>query len=622
MKGEFLLKLGRRRFLLQSCCDATRHASFPGQIRAGKELATRRRWPTRRVPLRRDVPWDKREVRRRFGSGSARRSRRDPVLLRAPGRRFPRPEVRVRKRRDCVEGGEHTADVKNGAAPALDWDICYRALSTRDARFDGRFYTAVLSTGVYCRPICPARTPNPKSCVFYPSAAAAQAAGFRPCLRCRPELSPGVAGWRGTANTVSRAISLIAEGALDDGGDVETLAARLGVSARHVRRLFHRHVGASPVLVAQTQRVLFAKRLIVETGLAMSEVALASGFGSVRRFNAIVRATFGRSPSALRRRSTGATAAAGITLALTHTIPYDWPAILGFLAARAVPGIEAVRAGAYERSIALDGACGMVTVRKAQDGRHLLATIRFPKVSALPTIVDRLRRMFDLDAEVGVIGSHLARDAWLAPLVAERPGLRVPGAWDAFELATRAVLGQQVSVAAARTLAARLVALHGVPPSCRKGECQEYRLFPQPADLSRADLVELGLPRARAAALQALAVAVAKEPNVLAPPGSLEATAKKLSELPGIGPWTAQYIAMRALREPDAFPAADLGLRRAAALGAERPSAAELLARAEKWRPWRAYAALHLWTHTGQASHGHDPDRSRILSRREDLAGV
>ncbi len=478
------------------------------------------------------------------------------------------------------------------ASPTLDRDRCYRALATRDARFDGRFYTAVLSTGIYCRPICPARTPRLEHCAFYPSAAAAQAAGFRPCLRCRPEVAPGIAGWRGTANTVRRALELIAEGTLDGESDVEALAGRLGVGARHLRRLFDRHVGAPPASVAQTHRVLFAKKLVAETAMPMAEVALAAGFGSVRRFNAVMRGTFGRPPSELRRSPAAAPAASGITLRLAHTTPYDWHAMLEFLATRAIPGVEEVEAGRYQRNIEIDGACGSVAVRRAEDGGHLLATIRFPRVCALPAIVARLRRLFDLDADVDAIGAHLARDRRLTPLVASRPGLRVPGTWDAFELAVRAVLGQQVSVAAARTLASRLVAAHGG----RASGSGMPLLFPSPSRIAEADLTAIGLPPARASTISGLARALVEDPGLLSPQGDLEQAIERLQRLPGIGPWTAQYIAMRALREPDAFPASDLGLLRAAGRGGRRPSPAQLLARSRAWQPWRAYAVVHLWT--------------------------
>jgi AraC family transcriptional regulator of adaptative response / DNA-3-methyladenine glycosylase II len=481
----------------------------------------------------------------------------------------------------------------DGDAPALDRDACWRAQRARDARFDGRFYIAVLSTGVYCRPICPARAPRREHCVYYPSAAAAQAAGFRPCLRCRPELAPGVAGWRGTANTVARALALIAAGAWGVDGDVDELAERVGVGGRQLRRLFARHVGAPPVQVAQAQRVLLAKRLIADARLPLCDVAAAAGFGSVRRFNEVMRRTFHRPPSALRR-SGGAPAPDGaIALSLPHTTPYDWQALLAFLGARAIPGVEEVTAGAYRRTVALDGAVGTVEVRPAPGGGRLVATLRLSRVAALAAAVERLRALLDLDADAAAIGAHLSTDPLLAPRVAAHPGLRVPGAWDAFELAVRAILGQQVSVAAARTLAGRLAALHGA--ALPGGDGRLRRLFPRPREIAAADPSTLGLPRARAEALRALAGAVLADASLLAPARDLEATVARLSELPGIGRWTAQYIAMRALREPDAFPEGDLGLLRALASRGGRPARSTLVARAERWRPWRAYAALHLW---------------------------
>ncbi len=469
---------------------------------------------------------------------------------------------------------------------ALDRDACYRALRARDARFDGRFYTAVISTGVFCRPVCPARAPRAEHCVFFPSAAAAQAAGFRPCLRCRPELAPGVAGWRGTANTVSRALALIADGAWGEDQDVDALAERLGVGGRHLRRLFARHVGAPPVAVAQAQRLLFAKRLLDETALPMSQVALASGFGSLRRFNEVMRRTFRRPPGAVRRGGRGGPAGGPIALRLAHTEPYQWASLLAFLGNRAIPGVEEVVDGEYRRAVAVDGALGSVAVRAAPGGGHLVATIRISRVAALPAVVGRLRRLLDLDADAQAIDDHLSRDPALAPLVAARPGLRVPGGWDPFELAVRAVLGQQVSVAAARTFAGRIAARYG--DRAPGGGL----VFPGPGRLAGARLDRLGVTRARAAAVRSLARAVAAEPSFLEGRGDLEATVARLADLPGIGRWTAHYVAMRALREPDAFPESDLGLLRA--LG--HPSPAALARRAEAWRPWRAYAAMHLWT--------------------------
>ena len=477
--------------------------------------------------------------------------------------------------------------------PALDRDACWRAHRARDARFDGRFYTAVLSTGIYCRPVCPARTPRPERCVYYPSAAAAQAAGFRPCLRCRPELAPGVAGWRGTANTVARALALIAAGAWGEDDDVESLAERVGVGGRQLRRLFARHVGAPPVRVAQAQRVLLAKRLVAETSLPLSEVAAAAGFGSLRRFNEVMRRTFHRPPTALRRAGEAAGCDGAITLALAHTEPYDWSGLLAFLAARAIPGVEQVVDGAYRRTIALERAVGTVEVRQGPRGGRLQATLRLSRVAALAPAVDRLRRLLDLDADAAAIDAHLSRDRLLARSVRARPGVRVPGAWEPFELAVRAILGQQVSVAAARTLAGRVAARYGAPvPGADPGLA---RTFPGPEALADADLSGLGLTGARCAALRGLARAVRSEPTLLSPATDLEATVARLAELPGIGRWTAQYVAMRALDEPDAFPEGDLGLARALGRGRARCSPATLLARAEAWRPWRAYAAMHLW---------------------------
>lgn len=484
--------------------------------------------------------------------------------------------------------------------PSLDRDVCYRALRTRDARFDGRFYTAVVSTGIYCRPICPARTPKLENCLFLPSAGAAHQMGFRPCLRCRPEVAPGLAGWRGTASTVSRALSLIAEGGFDEGG-ADELAARLGVGARHLRRLFDRHVGASPVSVAQAHRILFAKKLIGETALSMTDIASASGFGSVRRFNAVFHDTYGRAPSELRRTTTRAGEEAGpaVVLKLPFSAPYDWRGILEFLAARAIPGVEAVSGDTYRRTFALGDATGLLEVSAPARASHLVATILTSDVKALGAIVARLRRLFDLDADIVAVDAHLARDRALARGVRERPGVRVPGAWEPFELAVRAVLGQQVSVRAATTFAGRIVAAHGRPlraPLGSLGDGSPTVLFPSPAALAKADLTRIGLTRARAATLSALAAAVAASPDLLSAADTLDDTLSELCALPGIGPWTAQYIAMRALRQPDAFPASDLGLLRAMETKAGRPTPAALAERAEAWRPWRAYAALRLWT--------------------------
>ena len=478
----------------------------------------------------------------------------------------------------------------------LEHDACYRAVKLRDARFDGRFFTAVKTTGIYCRPICPARTPLSKNVTFFPTAAAAQEAGFRPCLRCRPETAPDMGAWRGTSNTVSRGLALIELGALDE-ADVESLATRLGMGERQLRRLFRTHLGAAPIAVAQTRRILLAKQLLHETRLPMTEVAFAAGFSSIRRFNETFQDLYGRPPSALRRLGGEEVSAAEqgeFSLLLRYQPPYDWPAMLEFLAARAIPGVERVTGDSYARTFCLDGIQGTVTVRPAP-GNALRAHIRTIKLIILPGIIARLRRVFDLAADPLAISAHLACDPSLQKLVSKRPGLRVPGAWDGFELAMRAVLGQQITVAGAVRLAARLVAAYGQPLAAVDEGLTH--VFPTPTVVARAKLATLGMPASRAATLSAVAAAVAADPDLLGAHINLEEAIKRLRAIRGVGEWTAQYIALRQLREPDAFPAADIGLLRAFADGdGKRPAAEELLAHAEKWRPWRAYAAQHLWT--------------------------
>jgi AraC family transcriptional regulator, regulatory protein of adaptative response / DNA-3-methyladenine glycosylase II len=478
----------------------------------------------------------------------------------------------------------------------MDRTACYRAISTRDARFDGRLFIGVKTTGIYCRPICPARTPKFENVSFYPSAAAAQEAGFRPCLRCRPETSPDLAFWRGTTNTVSRALALIEAGGLDE-ADVEGLANRLGVGARQLRRLFHKHVGASPIAVAQTRRVLLAKQLIHETSLPMAQVALASGFNSVRRFNEIFLDLFGRSPATLRRgRDKTRYEAGALSVRLAYRPPYDWDAMLSFLEARAIPGVEVVSDNIYRRTIAIGNNYGVISVAAA-DKNRVDVSVRFPDMAALPQIIARVRRVFDLAADPDTIGAHLSQDPLLAPLIAARPGLRVPGAWDGFELAVRAIFGQQITVPAATKLLGKLAAAHGTRlPAAMKDHDGLSHLFPPPVRIAKADLAALGMPSARGVAATSLARSIVADPAIFSRSAHLDEAIAKLRALPGIGEWTAQYIAMRELREPDAFPAADIGLLRAmVSADGRRPSPAELLARAERWRPWRAYAALHLW---------------------------
>jgi len=479
----------------------------------------------------------------------------------------------------------------------LDHAACYRALSTRDERFDGRLFVGVRTTGIYCRPICPARLPKPENVTFYASAAAAQEAGFRPCLRCRPELAPELARYHGTSNSVSRALALIELGALDC-ASVDALAERLGLGERQLRRLFERHLGAAPVAVAQTRRVLLAKQLVHDTELTMSQVAQAAGFGSTRRFNELFQRLFGRPPSALRRagREQRMGPVGTFTVRLRYRPPYDWAAMLAWFRRRALPGIERVEGDSYARTFALAGVHGIVRVEP--DARDALAaTISVAQLAVVPELLARLRRMFDLAADPHAIGRQLASCPRLAPFVRARPGLRVPGAWDDFELSVRAVLSQQNTVTAAVSLAAKLIARHGAPlaleDAARSGLTH---LFPTAAALASADLTGLGMPGARARALGSLAAAVARDPQLFDRRSALPETIARLRALPGVGEWTAQYIAMRALREPDAFPSGDVALMRALAdEHGERPSARELLAYAERWRPFRAYAAQHLW---------------------------
>jgi AraC family transcriptional regulator of adaptative response / DNA-3-methyladenine glycosylase II len=490
----------------------------------------------------------------------------------------------------------------------LDRDVCYEALRTHDERFDGRFFVGVTSTGIYCRPVCPAGPARRENCVFFPTAAAAQEAGFRPCLRCRPEAAPDTASWRGTSNTVARGLALIADGALDGEAGVDALAERLGVGERQLRRLFRQHLGASPVSVAQTRRVHLAKQLLHETRLPMAEVALASGFGSVRRFNETFQELFRRPPSALRRKAVtalpeGSVAAEGVTVRLRYRPPYDWPAMVQHLRSRAIDGVERLSGDTYARTVSCEGETGTVTIAHLPQARSLAATIRFPSVRALPSIVTRIRRAIDLGADVAAIGAHHARDPLLAPLVAERPGLRAPGGWDGFELAVRSVLGQQVTVEAGRQLASRLVRICGpLLPEGRSVDPGLVRAFPTAAQVAAADLAQLGMPAARRRTLSALARALLADPHLFQPLDSIEETVARLTAIRGIGDWTAHYIALRAAREPDAFPASDVGLLRGAAR-AEGASVSpdELRVRAERWRPWRAYAAQHLWAADGAA---------------------
>lgn len=499
----------------------------------------------------------------------------------------------------------------------LDTAGYYRALAARDRRFDGVFYVGVTSTGIYCRPVCRARTPRRERCRFFNNAAAAERAGFRPCLRCRPELAPGHSSVDAVGRLASAAASRIAEGALNN-GDVESLARELGVGSRHLRRVLEREVGVTPVELAQTQRLLLAKRLLTDSELPVTEVAHASGFQSLRRFNALFRARYRLNPTGLRRVHRNGTGRSAemigneeqrndgvISLSLSYRPPFAWQPLLRFLAARATPGVESVDADRYLRTMAIGEHSGWLAVTHAELGDALNVEVSASLVPVLMAVLARLRQLFDLDANPSDIDGHLSREG-LAPLVRRTRGLRVPGAIDGFELAVRAILGQQVSVRGATTLAGRFAARFGAPTASGSPLSRFAPSAERVADATVEEVATIGLPRARAASIHALARAAADGDIHLTPGTNARETMRHLTSLPGIGPWTAQYIAMRALRWPDAFPASDLALRRAA----DMSTPAKLERAAERWSPWRAYAAMHLWsTLTPAIRTGHSGER-------------
>ncbi len=504
----------------------------------------------------------------------------------------------------------------------LKGKVWSRARLSRDARFDGRFYIAVKTSRVYCRPICPAPTCREENVRYYATAAAAAEAGYRPCLRCRPECAPGTAAWMGTSNSVSRALRLISESGLENGG-VEKLAEKLGLGSRHLRRLFLRHLGATPLAVEQTRRLHFAKKLIDETRLPMGEVALAAGYGSVRRFNAHMRKTYKRTPREIRAlaRPTSEHVDNQYVFRLPFRPPLDWNGMLAFLAPRATPGVESVDlvSASYRRTLQIDGSSGACEVTLHPGGHALKVSIHFAETRLLFAIVERVRSMFDLDADWREIAACLKTDPLLRPMLLQSPGLRPPGAWDGFELAVRAILGQQVTVKGATTLTGRLVQKFGEPlQPVQKNQSEAStisdltHLFPTPEVIAQTDVASIGLPGARAESIRALARAVSTRQIVFS--GVIDAMEfrRQLCELPGIGAWTAEYIAMRALRDPDAFPSSDLGLLKAA----QAKSSRELEARSEPWRPWRAYAAMCLWRSLGSKLTSADESSSESFGHR------
>ena len=478
----------------------------------------------------------------------------------------------------------------------LDPHVCEKARLSRDARFDGLFFIGVQSTGIYCRPICPARSPKPENIVYYPSAAAAAAAGLRPCRRCRPESSPGTPAWNGTSTTVARAMALIQRGALNN-GDVETLAGRVGVGSRHLRRLFKVQVGVSPLALAMTHRLFFAKKLIHETPLSFTEIAFAAGFGSIRRFNAAFAKQYGASPSAFRRRATGQIASGlpvTCELVLPYRPPYDWRRITAFYRDRAIPGVEQMLGDTYSRTIRVGEDRGWIAVKPVANADALCLKLHLNGNRHLMAVVQRVRRMFDLDANPVAIYGHLKADPVLAPVIERYPGMRLPGVWDPFEMTVRAVVGQQISVKAARTVAGRIACLAG-PPLEGDGVQSLKGYFPTAGELLRSGLASIGMPQKRRQSLLSLAEEIASGRVDLEIKAGLADFVRGMVRLPGIGDWTANYIAMRALGEPDAFPAADLGIIKALTGGGRKPSPKMIRERAERWRPWRAYAAMLLW---------------------------
>ncbi len=493
------------------------------------------------------------------------------------------------------------------ASMRMDIETCYRALAARDVRFDGLFFVGVTTTKIYCRPICPARTPGRDRCRFFPNAALAEHSGFRPCLRCRPELAPGHAPVDAVGRTARQAAARIEAGALNDEGSLESLACELGLSARQLRRAIRQEFGVSPIALAQTRRLLLAKQLLTETSLPLIDVAHASGFASVRRFNALFRSHYAMTPSRVRKAAGAGGSGESLRLALSYRPPLAWEAMLRFLAARGATGVECAVGNSYLRTVRLGKHAGWIRAEPRAGRNLLMVEISTSLAAALPVLLPRLRSLFDLDARPEVIAEHLSCDRGMARRLRAVPGLRVPGCIDGFELAVRAILGQRVSVPAATTLAGRLASTFGEPVPTPHSVL--VRLSPRPETLAEAEvesLVALGIAAPRARAIRALAQAVVDRRLSLEPGSDPEVAIERLKALPGIGDWTAHYIAMRALRWPDAFPAADLGLLRAAGL----KTASELARAAESWRPWRAYAALILWNSLSSSleppSHGSD----------------
>ena len=471
----------------------------------------------------------------------------------------------------------------------------YQALVSHDARFDGVFYVGVTSTRIYCRPICTAKTPRAKNCRFFPSAEAAEKESFRPCLRCRPELAPGNAPVDDAKRIAGLIVQRLEEGMLGDEPGLEAIADQFELSSRQIRRIVQQELGVSPIELLSTRRLLLAKQLLTETHLPIIEVAFASGFASLRRFNDAFLGRYGMPPTRFRKAAIEpkkAPSAESLSLQLSYRPPFDWPGILKFLGDRELKGVESVKDGQYFRTVRLGPAKGWIRVHKPLEKRLLTVELSPSLTPALPTLLNRLRDLFDLSARPDLIAEQLKKDRLLAKLVAKNPGLRVPGAFDGFELAVRAILGQQITVKAARTLAGRFVEAFG--EAIETPHPDLTRLGPTSARIAAAkpeQLVALGILRSRAQSIVSLAKEIVSGRLKLEAGAPPEATIELLAAVPGIGRWTAHYIAMRALRWPDAFPKEDIGLRKN--LGGVSGAEADRLSQA--WRPWRSYAVLHLW---------------------------
>lgn len=477
----------------------------------------------------------------------------------------------------------------------------YNVFAARDPRFDGVFFIGVTSTGIYCRPVCTAKTPKPANCRFFESAATAEKANFRPCLRCRPELAPGNAPVDDAHRIAALIAQRIDEGVLDDGAGIEKIAAQFGWSSRQIRRMVSKELGVSPIELVLTRRLLLAKQLLTETTLPIIDVAFASGFSSVRRFNDAFGARYGMPPTRFRKATNDAGVAANpsdtFTLQLGYRPPFDWPRMLHFLGARAMDGVESVEGDAYVRTVRLGAHTGWIRVRNAPKKRALLVELTHSLTPVLPALLGRLRHVFDVSARPDIIDAQLAQDPLLADAIVRRPGLRVPGAFDGFELAVRAILGQQVTVRAATTIAGRFAAAFG--DAIDTPHAGLSHLAPSSQCVASAtvdEVARVGIIQTRARSIIALAQEMESGRLRLEPGAPPEATIAQLVALPGIGGWTAHYIAMRALRWPDAFPKEDIALRNA--LGGVTAARAEELS--QQWRPWRSYVMLHLWCEAGE----------------------